>query len=201
MRAGFDVVRYVGNVNTDLKVPVVENLHRQRVVKILGIHRVDSERSNLAHIPSAFQVRFGQHGRNSLSLLLNLGRESNWQPEFGQNGMHFGIVLPGKAQYGYNLALKSPAITTRIRVFGKPDYDLVAIVGITQFFFWDVDVLIQFFAIGHHKSVGGPHLDTANNLRTAALDYLRYFTLGPSATVAGVGVGYHPHPVAVYGSA
>ena len=176
------VVRHVGDVDADLQMAVFEFAEREGVVEVLGVGRVDGESGHAAEVAAAGQV-FGRDGVGYLlGRLLHLGFEAVGQLEFGQDGVHLGVVLARNAQHVNDAPDRLDAPLRPVRdqhghlhaVGGFQTADFRQLVGAVHV---DPDVIRHILALDN-----GPHLPAADHedadmrLRTAVddLDHLAF---------------------------
>ena len=103
---GTHVMRHIGNVHSGLPVSVGQSAQRKRVVKVLCVTRVDGECGHIAHVDSAGNLGRGYAGIDFLGGTLHLLGIVVRESEFGQYGMHLGIVLAVAAKDVNHLAVR-----------------------------------------------------------------------------------------------
>ena len=166
------------------------------IVKVLGVVRVDGEGEHVAEVLAACDF-FGRDARLELfgGILHSLGIVVG-QSEFGQDGVHFGIVLSLPAQDVDHLS------DGALRLFG-PFHDfhhgLVARLSALELVLGDEDVGGQRAAFGDEEAVALFHLqETDEGVLGAADDFDDFGFAGVSRPA-----GHHgdAHAVAVEGVA
>ena len=80
-------------MDTNLEIAVIKLTQRQGIVEILSVSRVYRESQDFPEILTAFQIFLSNLLGDSVSGVLNLRREPVRKAIFGEDGMHFGIVL------------------------------------------------------------------------------------------------------------
>ena len=123
------IVGHVGNMHPHLPIPVGELANGEGVVEVLGIGRVDGEGGHPAHILAAFDFRFRNAGLNFVSGFFELFGEVVGEVELGQDGVHFGVVVPRVPQHVYHLAR---GIFGRFGPFGDANNHLLPVLGAVQ---------------------------------------------------------------------
>ena len=86
-------------MHADLVVAVGQRLERQRVVEILGVRRVDSERECIAEILAALAVGIRDLVGNLVGGVLHLGIETVGEVELRQDGVHLSVVVSRHAEH------------------------------------------------------------------------------------------------------
>src|SRR5690606_23040043 len=94
----------VGDMHTDLDVSVGQFPHREGIVEVLGVLRVNREGWDFAEITPRGYVLSSNLSGNLFFRSLDLGIKSVGQPELGQDGMHLRIILTRVAEHLYYLA-------------------------------------------------------------------------------------------------
>ena len=123
------VSRHVGNVYADFPSPVGECADGKCIVEILSIARVDRKGEHIAHIFTPRDL-FRRHAvRNLVRSLLYPRRVSIRQIKLGQNGVHFGVVLPFLTQNIYDFADRTLSLHRPLHDFYD---DLVACLAAFQ---------------------------------------------------------------------
>ena len=184
--ARMHVVRHVGNVYADFEITVRQAPDRKRVVKILRIGRVDRKGRHAAHIaPAGDLLRIDRIG-NLLGLLFDLLRITVRQIEFGQNRMHFGIVVPRSAEHVDDLPI-GPA--------DNVDQHFLPLFRTVQRTFGNKNIVRHLTAVDMHESEIVGTFDHADVLFRRALDHFDDLPFGISA--APLTRNGHLHPVAV----
>ena len=98
------VSRHIGNVYADFPSSICKRADGKCIVEILSIARVDRKGEHIAHIFTPRDL-FRRHAvRNLVRSLLYPRRVSIRQIKLGQNGVHFGVVLPFLTQNIYDFA-------------------------------------------------------------------------------------------------
>ena len=126
-RMGLDVVGDVGDMDADFPDAVLDFTHRESVVEVLGVGRVDGEGRHLAEVAALGDLAGRDTTVDRLGSLLDLGFEAVGEFVFGQNGVHFGIVVPGDAEAFDELA--DGAFAAGLPV-GDADDDLLAVAHV-----------------------------------------------------------------------
>ena len=89
----------VGYVDAHLPTAVVEAADGQGVIEVLGVDGVDGEGDHVAHVDAAGHLVGRDAGVYPLGLAGHLGRVAVGQAEFGEDGVHLGLVVAGVAQH------------------------------------------------------------------------------------------------------
>ena len=145
---------HIGDVNADFHVSVLFVLQRKSVVKVFGVNGVNGKGSDRSHISPAGNFTRRDGRRNSLSLLLYIVRKVVGKSVFGQNGVHFGLVVARFTQYFDDLALGFARAAGPLRDLYN---DLIAIVGVFEVVQLNVDGVIHFTMAGFDQGVLGPN--------------------------------------------
>ena len=95
---------HVGDVDADLPYPVAELAYREGVVEVLGVGRVDGEGRRCAEIPPLGVIPGRNRSRNGCGRGFHLLVEAIGEVEFGQDGVHLGVVFTRHAQHVEQLA-------------------------------------------------------------------------------------------------
>ena len=169
-----DVVRHVGDVHADFPHPVADAAHRQRVVEVLGVGRVDGESGRRAEVAPGGDFLFGDAAVDGLGGVFDLRLEAVGEFVFGENGVHLGVVLPGHAQHFDQLA--HGALAAGLPVDDAHD-DFFALAHAGVFALGEVDVHRHLARIGPHEYLVGAHLGHADVGFAAALDDAGDFAL------------------------
>ena len=185
------IVRDIGNVDAHLDVAVLEPAVRKRIVKILGVGRVDGERGHTAEIATPGQV-FRHDGVGDLvGRLFHLSFKAVRQLVLRQDGVHFRIVFTGHAQHIHDAAQRLGAALGPV---GHQHGDLHAVRGFLAADFRQLFRIMHVNAdvIGHVFALDdGPDLTSADHQHAdmgfrAAMDDLDYFPLQAAAFQAGL---------------
>ena len=88
----------VGDMHTNLDVSVGQLPHREGIVKVLGVLRVNSEGWDFAEIPPRGDIISGNLSGNFFCCSLNSGIKPVGQAELSQDCMHLRIILAGVAE-------------------------------------------------------------------------------------------------------
>ena len=158
-RVGLDVVGDVGDVDADLPDAVAHLADREGVVEVLGVGRVDREGHHLAEVapPGDFVGR--DAAVDGLGGLFDLGFEAVREFVFGQDGVHFGVVVAGDAEPLDQFA--DGALAAGLPVDDAHD-DLFAVVHLRVVAFREVDVHRHAARIGLDEDLVGAHLGHAD---------------------------------------
>ena len=192
----------VGDMYAHLVVPVLKPAERERVVEVLGVGRVDGEGEAVAEILAPLEVFGAYLVGNLVGGVLHLGFETVRQVEFGEDGVHLGVVEPGHSEHVADVAegvVLSPApafddcgdLHSGLGAFGG------GLCGI------DRDVVGHGAALHEHPRLVSGGMVYADEGSAGALEYLHHFAFAAALAVAcGLVSGHHHlHDVAVEGVA
>ena len=183
---------HIGDVNADFPVAVLEFLDRQRVVKVLGIGRVDGERRHVAHVTALGDLLGGDAGLQGLGGLGDVLGILVRQPELGQDGVNLGIVLASDTQHVNHLT------DGRVGILGPVDdlrNHLVTRPASRQLVQRDEDVGRQELAVDGQLGKIFHYLQRAHKHLLLALEDFDDLGFGSLAMTSGADM--HQHAVAV----
>ena len=132
------VVRDIGDMYAYLIAIILQRTERYGIIEVLGILRVDGESEYRPKIFSSGKLFFCDLPIQTVGCLFHLLGIDIRQSEFGQNGIHLGIVVSGRSQYGLYL---SDGILGLLRPFEYSDYYLIAVFGVAEVVFGDENII------------------------------------------------------------
>ena len=156
---GLDVVRDIGDVHADLPDAVAYLAHREGVVEVLGVGRVDGEGHDLAEVAAGGDLAGRDAAVNGFGRLLDLRVEAVGEFVFGQDGVHLRVVVAGDAEPFDQFA--HGALASGYPVDDAYD-DLFAVVYVGVVAFREVDVYGHAARVGAYENLVGAHLGDAH---------------------------------------
>ena len=193
-RVGMHVVRDVGNVHAHLPDAVAYAAHRERVVEVLGVGRVDGEGRHGAEVAARVDLLLRDAGVDGLGRRLDLRLEAVGQLVFGQNGVHLRVVVARHAEPLDQLA--HGALAARLPVDDAHD-DLLAVAHVGAVALREVDVHRHAARVGLDEDLVGAYLGDADVGFAVALHDARDLAL--ELPVAAAVHDHDLHAVAVQG--
>ena len=137
-------MRHIGNVNAHFNIAIRQYPKRQRIVKILGIKRVNRKSRHVAEIAANIHTIPLSIGSNSRRIVVNNRRfcqnivwKFNVKAIIYQNRLHFDVARAGLPQYGSDFA-KQPFVLRHIPI-GDVNDDFFAIFGIFRIVHADIN--------------------------------------------------------------
>ena len=94
-----------------LKVAVRKRLDRQRIIKILGISRINCKCKPVPEILAALHLLVTYNIRYLVGRILNFFLKLIRKIELSQNRMHLGIVLPRLSKHISDMSARSQVLT------------------------------------------------------------------------------------------
>ena len=178
---GAHVVGHVGDVHADLPHPVARLAHRQGVVEVLGVGRVDGESHRVAEVAAAGDLLLGDAAVDRGRGLLDPGFEAVGQVVLGQYGVHLRVVVARQTQSVDQLA--RGALAAGCPVDDAHD-DLLAVAHVGVGALREIDVHGHAARVGAHEDLVGPHLRHAHIGLAVALQDRDDLALGLAAAAA-----------------
>ena len=173
-RAGFYIVRHIGDVYAHLHVAVFHCPEGQGIVKVLGIGGVDSERRDRAEVFPSLIVFLGGRG-DALGLLLGFGGEIEREVVLGQDGLHLHVVVAGLAQPFHHAA---HGVVHPLGPVGHLHQHLLAVLRPRQIVQGDEDVDHHGAAVADHEGKAALHLNRAHKACAGTLQHFDNLPLG-----------------------
>ena len=95
-----------------LKVAVRKRFDRQRIIKILGISRINCKCKPVPEILAALHLLVTYNIRYLVGRILNFFLKLIRKIELSQNRMHLGIVIPRLSKHISDMSARSQVLTT-----------------------------------------------------------------------------------------
>ena len=170
-----DVIGYIGDVHAHFYIAVGQTAHRKRIVEILGVGGIDREGRNAAEIPPGGDFVCGQLGRDFVGFLLHLFGIGIRKVVFGQDRMHFGVVVTRSTQYVDNL---TRGIFHRVGPFGDPYQHFLTVFCSLQVAQRNEYVGRELAAVHFHECETVRQFQYAHVFFVRMFEYLDYLSFG-----------------------
>ena len=136
----------------DFQVAVFEFPIGNRIVKILGIDRVNGESKYVTEIFPGFDFFGRDLFGDRIGLFVGFFGIFERQSEFGHDGVDFHFVQTCLAEDPNDFSRR---VFISFSPFGEFDDDFFIMLSTHQFTTVNKDVLVHFLEIGHHKCKSG----------------------------------------------
>ena len=147
-------------MNADFKIAVFQPAEGQRIVKVLGICRVNRKRQGLAEVLATLQFRRSNRLADAVSGILQRLVEAIREVEFGQNGVHLRVVGTGSSENIRDYAVRTdlaprPGVNLDSHLHTLFSTELPCLLRI------DADVVRHRLALHQHPGLGTDEMQYA----------------------------------------
>ena len=170
---------YIGNMHTHFKVPVGQPPNGERIVKILRIGRIDRKGRHLTHIAACRNLLRSNIIGYLIRLALHLFRVAVRQIIFGQDRVHFGIVVAGCPEHIHDFTFGA---LHRIGPSHDPHQYFLTLFRSVQTPLGDKNIVRHFTVVDPHESKIIGHLDNSHISLRRTLHDPDHFSFGVSRT-------------------
>ena len=180
--AGLDVPADVGDVHADLVVAIGQGLEGERVVKVLGVGRVDGEGKGVAEVGAALELGLADLLGDGVGGILHLFFEAPGQVELGEDGVHLGVVLAREAEHLGDVALggvvaPAPAVHDGGNLHAALCSQRGSLFGIHLY------VVGHVLGLHQHPGLGAHGVENPDEGPAAAAHYLDYLAFALAGAV------------------
>ena len=158
--SGTHVPGHVGYMHSHLEIAVFQLTEGQRIVKVLGIRRVNRKRQSLAEVLATLQFRRSNRLADAVSGILQRLVEAVREVEFGQNGVHLRVVGTGSSEHIRDYAVRTdlaprPGVNLDSHLHTLFSTELPCLLRI------DADVVRHRLALHQHPGLGTDEMQYA----------------------------------------
>src|SRR5690606_28988102 len=192
--AGLNIVCNIRNVYTHFNVAVLELAKRQRVIKVLRVFGVNSERGYIAEVTSLLDLIWCNASVDSRSLRNDVLGKAEWEAEFGHDGVNLRFVF---ARFAENLDDLGFRTLVTFRPGRHLDNHLIARLRPVYIFRVNEKIDMNLFEVGLDEGKVARQFQSSHEAVPVALDDFNHLSFGMLA-VPGRKDG-HTNSVAVKG--